>query len=232
MAIFRKIQTSFWSDSFISDLDKDKKLFYLYLLTNERTTQCGIYEITKKQIAFDLSYSIDTVSKLLNYFIGVGKIKYNEDTKEVAVKNWLKYNKSTSPKVQSCINKELKMVKDTLLIQYINSIDTDTQEEEEQEEEQEQDNSSELFLKLWDAYTKRGNKKTAYERFQKLSKSKVELIQKHLPLYIKNHQDNDKMQFLPYFEKYINLQKWQDVLPYQEVNNTFTIRNKATLDDD
>jgi hypothetical protein len=204
----------------------------MYLLTNEKTKQCGIYEISKKQISFELGYSIDRVSKLLTYFIKTGKILYSEETKEIAIKNWNKFNGSTSPKVVSCILSELKNVKDRVLIEYVNGMYTASQQEEEQEEEQEQDNSSELFLQLWDAYTKRGNKKTAYERFQKLSKSKVQLIQKHLPLYIKNHQDNDKMQFLPYFEKYINLQKWQDVLPYQEVNNTFTIRNKATLDDD
>lgn len=138
MAIFRKIHTSFWSDSFTSELERDKKLFYLYLLTNERTTQCGIYEITKKQISYDLGYSIDTVSKLIKEFEKLGKIKYNDTTKEIAIKNWLKYNSSTSPKVQSCINKELKSVKDTLLIQYLNSIDTYSQEEEEQEQEEEE----------------------------------------------------------------------------------------------
>ena len=58
MAIFRKIHTSFWSDSFTSELERDKKLFYLYILTNERTTQCGIYEITKKQISYDLGYNM------------------------------------------------------------------------------------------------------------------------------------------------------------------------------
>jgi len=232
MAIFIKINVSFWSDTFIESLDKDQKLFYLYLLTNTETKQCGIYEISKKKISYDLGCSIDTVSKHLAYFISKDKIMYNEPTNEIALKNWAKYNGSGSPKVVKCIESELKNVKHTVLIEYVKGMYTASQEEEEQEEEQEQDNSSELFLKLWDAYTKRGNKKTAYERFQKLSKSKVELIQKHLPLYIKNHQDNDKMQFLPYFEKYINLQKWQDVLPYQEVNNTFTIRNKATLDDD
>lgn len=148
MAIFRKIHTSFWSDSFTSELERDKKLFYLYLLTNERTTQCGIYEITKKQISYDLGYSIDTVSKLIKEFEKLGKIKYNDITKEVAIKNWLKYNGSTSPKVQACINKELKFVKDILLIQYLSSIDTQTQEEEEEEKEEkkeEEDNNNEIF---------------------------------------------------------------------------------------
>ena len=131
MAIFRKVHTSFWSDSFTSDLTVDQKLFYIYLLTNERTKQCGVYEITKKQISFDLGYSIDKVSILLTYFINKGKIKYNEATKELAIGNWLKYNFSTSPKVKSCIDKEFKLVKDTVLIEYVKSMDTQSQEEQE-----------------------------------------------------------------------------------------------------
>lgn len=137
MAIFRKIHTSFWSDPFIQDLDNDHRLFYLYLLTNEKTKQCGIYEISKKQMAFELGYSIDRVSKLLAYFIKTGKILYSESTKEIALKNWMKYNGSTSPKVVSCINSELKQVKDRVLIEYVNGIYTASQEEQEQEEEQE-----------------------------------------------------------------------------------------------
>lgn len=136
MAIFRKIHTSFWSDTFIQDLDNDHKLFYLYLLTNERTKQCGIYEISKKQIAFELGYTIDRVSKLLQYFIKNDRILYSEDTKEIALKNWMKYNGSTSPKVVSCIKSEITQVKDTLLIEYVNGNYTLSQEEQEQEEEQ------------------------------------------------------------------------------------------------
>jgi len=138
MAIFRKIHTSFWSDSFIQDLEKDQKLFYLYLLTNERTRQCGVYEITKKQISYDLGYTMDRVSILLEYFIKAGKIKYNSTTKELAIGNWLKYNNSTSPKVKSCIDKEFGYCKDTVLIEYVKSMDTLSQEEEEQEEEKEE----------------------------------------------------------------------------------------------
>jgi hypothetical protein len=139
MAIFRKIHTSFWSDPFIQDLDNDHRLFYLYLLTNERTKQCGIYEISKKQMSFELGYSIDKVSKLLAYFIKVGKILYSETTKEVALKNWMKYNGSTSPKVVSCIKSELCSVKDRVLIEYVNGMYTASQEEQEEEEEKEEE---------------------------------------------------------------------------------------------
>jgi hypothetical protein len=139
MAVFRKVHCSFWSDPFIADLNQQRKLFYLYILTNERTKQCGIYEISKKQISYDLGYSIDIVSNLIEYFSKIGKIKYNETTKELAVKNWLKFNGSTSPKVKTCIYNELKLVKDRVLIEYLKSMDTLSQEEEEEEEEEKEE---------------------------------------------------------------------------------------------
>ncbi|CAB4153140.1 hypothetical protein UFOVP603_44 [uncultured Caudovirales phage] len=145
MAIFRKIHTSFWSDTFIQDLDNDHKLFYLYLLTNERTKQCGIYEISKKQISFDLGYSIDRVSKLLKYFIDTNRIMYSEPTKELALRNWTKFNGSTSPKVVSCIKSELLNVKDRVLIEYVNGMYTASQEEQEQEEEEEEEKNNNKF---------------------------------------------------------------------------------------
>ena len=123
MATFRKVHTQFWGDPFIQDLTPEQKFFYLYLLTNGQTKQCGIYEITKKQICYDTGYNIDTVSKLLQYCINTDKIRYNTETNEIAIKNWLKYNGSDSPKVQSCVNQELKSIKDTVLIEYLYGMD-------------------------------------------------------------------------------------------------------------
>jgi hypothetical protein len=136
MAIFRKVHTQIWSDPFFSDLDSDKKIFYLYLLTNEKTKQCGVYEITKRHIAFDLGIKVETVDKLILYFTKLGKLKFSDETNEVAMKNWAKYNYSSSPKVVKCIESELKLVKNRVLIEYIYSIDTVSQEEEEEEQEQ------------------------------------------------------------------------------------------------
>jgi hypothetical protein len=210
MAIFRKIHTTFWSDSFISDLDRDKKLFYLYLLTNERTSQCGIYEITKKQISFDLGYTIDTISKLFEYFIKIGKIRYNEATKELAIKNWLKYNGSNSPKVQSCINKELEKVKDTLLIEYINSIDTQSQQEQEQEQEQEQDSKTCFsFDEFWNLYNKKLDTKTCKNKYSKLSEAERQKIKDSLPIYLSTLKDK---QYQKYPQTYLNNQCWNDEL--------------------
>ena len=124
MAVYRKVHVTFWSDSFVSDLDDKQKLFYLYLITNERTTQLGVYEITKKQIAFDLGYTIDTVSIHLKSLENQGKIKYNNQTNEIALKNWNKYNFNPSKKVQVLVDKEFERIKDKSLIEYLYSIDT------------------------------------------------------------------------------------------------------------
>lgn len=214
MAIFRKIHTSFWSDPFIQDLDNDHRLFYLYLLTNERTKQCGIYEISKKQMAFELGYSIDRVSKLLAYFIKTGKILYSETTKEVALKNWLKYNGSTSPKVASCIKSELCVVKDRVLIEYVNGMYTASQEEEEQEEEKEQDGIENEFEQLWVNY-KLGARKVALDRYSKLSQSVRNKISIHLPQFAQNHKDAGKEEYLPHFSTYLSKERWNDELPYK-----------------
>ena len=84
----------------------------------------GVYEITKKQIGFDLGYSIDTVSKLILSVQEAGKIRYNEKTCEMAIKNWNKYNGNESKLVKVLTDKESANIKDKSLIQYLYSTDT------------------------------------------------------------------------------------------------------------
>lgn len=156
MSKYRQVHTTFWNDPFIEDLDGSQKLFYLYLLTNPQTTQCGIYEISKKRISIDTGYPIDRVSELLQYCIDSGKILYSESTKELFLLNWLKHNSIKSPKILSCVKNELKNVKntaflerfneicDTLSIPYAYPIDRGAgkfieEKEEEKEEEQEKE---------------------------------------------------------------------------------------------
>jgi len=155
MAIFRKVHIQFWSDVFIQSLTPEQKFFFLYLLTNEKTKQCGIYEITTRHISYDTGYNTETVNKLIEFFENAGKILFSRETNEIAVKNWEKYNGSRSPDVQNLVNKELKSVKNTILPQWLHSGGTvnpqskkslreEPEGEQEQEQEQEREPEKEL----------------------------------------------------------------------------------------
>ena len=66
MAIYRHVHVEFWKDpKVLEELTPEDKLFFIYLLTNPNTTQIGVYKITKKQIAFELGFSIESVNALI-----------------------------------------------------------------------------------------------------------------------------------------------------------------------
>ncbi|GAB0167486.1 DnaD domain protein [Lysinibacillus sp. CTST325] len=122
MAKYRYVYTTFWNDPrVVEEMTAEDKYFFLYLLTNESTTQIGIYQITKKQIAFDMGYSMESAGALLQRFRDHHKIiKYNDETREIAIKNWGKYNLNRGGKpILDCVKSELKEVKDTSLIQWV-----------------------------------------------------------------------------------------------------------------
>lgn len=163
MAIYRKVNINFWSDEkIIDDFTPEDRYFMLYLMTNPQTNQIGCYHITIKQMEFETGYNKETIIKLIARFEKILKvIKYSEETKEILILNWHKYNWSNSPKVLACINKEFKTIKnkefryciDTLFKQYEYSIHTETQEEEKEKEE-EKENICEQIQQVYEMYNK------------------------------------------------------------------------------
>ena len=111
MAVYRHIHIDYWQDGFVLDLTPEEKYFYIYLMTNSKTSQCGIYELPKRIIETETGYNRETVDKLLNRFVEYKKIKYCKETGEIFLINWLKHNRISSPKVRKCIYKELKKIK-------------------------------------------------------------------------------------------------------------------------
>lgn len=220
MAIFRKVHVTFWRDEFVESLTPEQKFFYLYLLTNDRTTQCGIYEITLKQMCYDTGYNEDTIKKLISYFIETGKVRYSINTKEMALKNWGKYNDSNSPKVRACIEKELLKVKDIVLIQYIYSIDTHTQEEQEEEKEQdkEQEQVNIDFEWFWNDYDKKiGDKQKLKKKWNKLTDEERQNAMNYIELY-KESQPNKQFRKNP--ETFLNNKSWNDEIIRTTPNNS------------
>ena len=124
MAIKRIVDVGFWNDDKVVDyFSPQDKLFALYLFTNPHTTQLGIYSITKKHISFEIGYSIDEVDKLIDKFENeYNMIRYSNETKEIAIKNFLKYSIFSGGKpVEDLLLKEIKQVKDPSLLEYVAS---------------------------------------------------------------------------------------------------------------
>lgn len=116
MGIKRVVDTDLWTDEKVEDFTPEEKYFWIYLLTNPYTRQLGIYHITKKQMAFQLGYDIETVSKLLDRFENEhGLIKYIDN--EIAIFNFLKRSvlKGGKP-MQDCLTADIKNVKHKELI--------------------------------------------------------------------------------------------------------------------
>ena len=111
MAIYRQLHTTFWKDDFIGECSQIEKLFYLYLISNDKTTQSGAYEFSYRYAQFELGISKQEVEQLINFFVSSGKIRFNKENNEVLLVNWLKYNSARSPKVAPVIDKEMASLK-------------------------------------------------------------------------------------------------------------------------
>ncbi len=118
MGIKRVVDTGFWTDSKVDEFTPEDKFFMLYLLTNPFSTQLGIYEISIKQAAFQMGYSLEAVSALIERFENkYDLIFFSKETNEIAIKNFLKNSiiKGGAP-VRDCLIREMKKVKNKDLI--------------------------------------------------------------------------------------------------------------------
>jgi hypothetical protein len=97
MAKSRQINTQFWRDSYITNLDPSEKLLFLYLLTNPDTNISGIYQIPIKIIAADTGFDREMIVKMLERFSTDGKVKHCDGW--VAIKNFQKHQ-SINPKIK------------------------------------------------------------------------------------------------------------------------------------
>lgn len=165
MSKYRQVQVGFWQDGFVLDLTPEEKYFYIYLMTNSKASQIGIYELPKRIIETETGYNRETVEKLLQRFVEYGKIDYNNATKEIMLLNWVRHNWNNSPKVVQRVEEELRSIKhqpfairyieianeikaDTVSIQYPYSIDSlykqeirDKEKDKEKDKEQQQESS-------------------------------------------------------------------------------------------
>lgn len=122
MGINRVVNTDFWDDDKVLDnFSPEDKLFWVFLLTNPKSKQAGIYKLPIKVIKFYTGYSEDTIDVLLDRFEkAYGMIKYNHETQEIAILNYLRWSIIRGGKpVEDCIKADLAQVKDKELIRLV-----------------------------------------------------------------------------------------------------------------
>jgi hypothetical protein len=130
LGIKRVVDTSFWTDGKVDEFTPEDKYFMLYLLTNPFSAQLGIYEISIKQAAFHLGYSVDAVRALIDRFENkYDMIAYSGNTNEIAIKNFLRHSiiKGGAP-VRDCLIKEIRKVKNKDLVALVFSHIRDSED--------------------------------------------------------------------------------------------------------
>lgn len=130
MAIYRNVSMSFWTDSKVADdFTAEDRYFFLYLFTNPHTNLCGCYEVSPKQMAYETGLSQQKIRSLIRRMSEEHNvIRYCEETKEVLIVNWNKYNWTESEKFRKPLAKEINLIKCDSFRGYLtdiyNGIDT------------------------------------------------------------------------------------------------------------
>ncbi len=140
MAKKRYINTVFWDDSYISNLDPSEKLLFVYLITISCTNISGIYQIQMKRISLDTGIEKEMCQKIMDRFQKDEKILFKDGW--IAIKNFIKHQNINSPQVIQGIKNEFSLapnelkiwiklnissfteILDTVSIEYPYSIDT------------------------------------------------------------------------------------------------------------
>lgn len=115
----RIVETSFWTDMQVIDqYSVEDKYFYLYLLTNKKSTQVGIYPLPKKVMSFETGFTTDVIQVLIERFSKqYKKILYSEKTQEITLLESLQFSILTGGKpVKDLLEREITKVKDGNLI--------------------------------------------------------------------------------------------------------------------
>ncbi len=125
MALYRQIYIKFWNDDakVADEFTPEDKYFYLYLLTNPHTNLCGCYELSFKAASRETGYNEDTVRRLIDRMVNVHKvIRFDEDTREVLIPNWHKYNWTKSKDLVKAIREQSAYIKSNSFRDYIEKV--------------------------------------------------------------------------------------------------------------
>ena len=219
MSKLRSLNTAFWSDTWVEELEPMQKLLFIYLVTNEKTNMLGIYEASVKKISFETGIVPIVVKTYLKDFEKSNKVKYIDN--RVILINYMKHQNYNTNMKKSAIDtyndlpKSLKV--NGLFVSKSNptegferlskgygmvpKVEVEVKIETEKEYEVEELTSDNIFLSIRENYKVYANQlfsdtvftDSVAKDFMKNKSKQITLptIKKYLGLYL-NRLDQDK----------------------------------------
>ena len=119
--MYRAVDITFWDDPKVADaFTPQERYFMLYLITNNHTNSTGCYGLSIRRAASETGYDESQICDLLERMEKVyNVIRFSEQTREVLVLNFHKYNWNRSPKTLKSIRTQAVGIKDPSFKQYI-----------------------------------------------------------------------------------------------------------------
>lgn len=235
MAIHRNIQMSFWTDTKICDeFSPNEKYMYLYLMTNPHTNLCGCYEVSVRQIVFETGLEKKTVNSLLSDLKAKGVIDIAEETHELLLIHWHRYNWTSSDKFRKALAESISYVRhqgfkdyltevfegidavydhekyhnDTVSIPYPYPMDTSVSVTDTVTDTV---SVTDEFEQLWSLYPKKQGKNSALKAYEKARKDGVtyEEVKNGIKAYSEYVRGKDT-QYIKMGSSFFNQRAWQD----------------------
>lgn len=105
MSRYSQINSALWNDASFEDLTVDGRYLYLYLLTCPYSNIAGFYRLPPRQIVSDTGLE---ETKILPLLLGQKKLwKYDEESRQILIPNYLKYNTLKNDNQRKAINTQL-----------------------------------------------------------------------------------------------------------------------------
>ncbi len=215
MAKQRYINTKFWSDNFIVELNPLDRYLFLYFLTNEHTNICGVYELPLRTMAFETGIEKDMLQKMLERL--KKKIFYIDGW--VYIKNFAKHQRNNDS-IQKGIARTLKEIPDEIMAK-IKGIDTDwdslrqtgTDCDLPKPKPKPKNIYPPNFLLFWKEYPRKVEKSEALKEWKAIKPNQdlFEKIIKGVKCWETNElwkKDNGK--FIIYPARFLKRRRWED----------------------
>lgn len=120
MANARQVNTFFWDDSYIEELNPNGKLLFIYLITSPLTNIAGSFEISLKKICDHTGLSRSKVEEILVKFEQDGKFFYKDNWMLAAngIEHQAYHNEKIQKGIENIISASPRWVIDRVCIAY------------------------------------------------------------------------------------------------------------------